>query len=217
MRRRERDRVRRAEMYTDFQARMASEIRRLFPGCAARRAAEIAGHAGERGSERVGRSAAGHALDKHAILLAVVASVRHPPGGSPNPHHFRTCQDHRTRSIPQTNPGPAPPDRTPPQAPWVKGRPSATAVPRHGHPPSKVITQRHIYQHPLQRPLSGQTRSWRVRCAGGVYRARVCRHVGMGLVGRRYGAAVLPGRGSRASESGGEAEWQANRQRPICG
>lgn len=77
MRRRERDKVRRAEMDTDFQARMASEIRRLFPGCAARRAAEIAGHAGERGSGRVGRSAAGRALDERAILLAVVASVRH--------------------------------------------------------------------------------------------------------------------------------------------
>lgn len=77
MRRRERDKVRRADMDTKFQERMASEIRRLFPGCSARRAAQIAEHTGERGSGRVGRSAAGRALDEHAILLAVVASVRH--------------------------------------------------------------------------------------------------------------------------------------------
>ncbi len=56
---------------------MAREIRRLFPGCPDGRAASIAEHAGERGSGRVGRSAAGHALDEQAITLAVVASVRH--------------------------------------------------------------------------------------------------------------------------------------------
>jgi hypothetical protein len=77
MRRRERDQVRRAGLDAEFQARMATEIRRMFPGCPARRAAQIAEHAGERGSGRVGRSAAGRALDEQAILLAVVASVRH--------------------------------------------------------------------------------------------------------------------------------------------
>ncbi len=77
MRRRERDKVRRAELDAEFQARMATQIRRMFPGCSARRAAQIAEHAGERGSGRVGRSAAGRALDEQAILLAVVASARH--------------------------------------------------------------------------------------------------------------------------------------------
>ena len=77
MRRRQCDRVRRAELDVEFQARMAEEIRQLFPGCPVERAAEIAEHAGERGSGRVGRSAAGRALDERAVTLAVVASVRH--------------------------------------------------------------------------------------------------------------------------------------------
>ena len=80
-RRRERDKIRRADLDAEFQARMAMEIRRLFPGCPAGRATEIAEHAGERGSGRVGRSAAGRALDEHAITLAVVAAVRHRDTG----------------------------------------------------------------------------------------------------------------------------------------
>ncbi|GHF81905.1 hypothetical protein FHX82_004592 [Amycolatopsis bartoniae] len=74
-RRRERDAVRRAEQDVEFQAAMAAEIRRLFPGCD--RADAIAAHAGTRGSGRVGRSAAGRALDENAVRLAVIASVRH--------------------------------------------------------------------------------------------------------------------------------------------
>jgi hypothetical protein len=77
MRRRERDEVRRAELDTRFQARLADEIRRIFPGCPAKRAVAIAEHTGLRGSGRVGRSAAGRALDESAIVLAVAASVRH--------------------------------------------------------------------------------------------------------------------------------------------
>jgi hypothetical protein len=76
-RRRERDEVRRAELDAKFQARLAEEIRRIFPGCPADRANSIAEHTGLRGSGRVGRSAAGRALDDSAIVLAVVASVRH--------------------------------------------------------------------------------------------------------------------------------------------
>ncbi|HET9153356.1 MAG TPA: DUF2293 domain-containing protein [Solirubrobacterales bacterium] len=52
-------------------------MRRLFPGCPRERAAEIARHAGARGSGRVGRSAAGRAIDSGALALAVAASVRH--------------------------------------------------------------------------------------------------------------------------------------------
>jgi hypothetical protein len=77
LRRRERDRVRRAEQDVEFQARMAAEIARLFPGCPEPRAREIAEHAGQRGSGRVGRSAAARALDENAITLAVIASIRH--------------------------------------------------------------------------------------------------------------------------------------------
>jgi hypothetical protein len=77
MRRRDRDRERRAGEDVEFQSRMAKEILRLFPGCPSPRAAAIAAHAGLRGSGRVGRSAAGRALDQDAITRAVIASVRH--------------------------------------------------------------------------------------------------------------------------------------------
>jgi hypothetical protein len=76
-RRRERDRERRADQDLEFQARLAEAIGRMFPGCPAGRAEAIALHAGTRGSGRVGRSAAGRALDPDSVRLAVVASVRH--------------------------------------------------------------------------------------------------------------------------------------------
>ena len=76
-RRRERDRERRADQDVVVEARLAEAVARLFPGCPARRAAAIAWHAAVRGSGRVGRSAAGRALDEQAVMLAVIASVRH--------------------------------------------------------------------------------------------------------------------------------------------
>ena len=76
-RRRERDRERRADEDVELQARMAAEIARLFPSRPPERAEAIARHTALRGSGRVGRSAAGRALDEQAITLAVVASVRH--------------------------------------------------------------------------------------------------------------------------------------------
>ena len=63
--------------FEEYQARLAEEITRLFPGCPPGRATAIAQHTGMRGSGRVGRSAAGRALDKDAVTLAVIASVRH--------------------------------------------------------------------------------------------------------------------------------------------
>jgi len=81
MRRRKRDKDRRANMDAEFHAQFADEIRRLFPGCPTQRAAAIAEHAGLRGSGRVGRSAAGRALSDDAIVLAVIASVRHQDTG----------------------------------------------------------------------------------------------------------------------------------------
>lgn len=76
-RRRERGAARRAAGDIEFQERMALETRRLYPGCPRERAKVIARHTGTRGSGRVGRSAAGRALDPEAIALAVAASVRH--------------------------------------------------------------------------------------------------------------------------------------------
>jgi hypothetical protein len=80
-RRRERDKVRRTSADEEFQSRLAAEIIRLFPGCPPQRAVAIARHTGLRGSGRVGRSAAGRALDEAAITRAVTASVRHQDTG----------------------------------------------------------------------------------------------------------------------------------------
>ncbi len=80
-RRRERDAARRADADLELQARMAAEIGKLFPGCPPGRAEAIARHAAQRGSGRVGRSAAGQALDAEALELAVLASVRHQDTG----------------------------------------------------------------------------------------------------------------------------------------
>lgn len=76
-RRRARDAERRAGEDVELRGRMAEEIARLFPGCPAERARSIARHTALRGSGRVGRSAAGRALDPAALELAVTAAVRH--------------------------------------------------------------------------------------------------------------------------------------------
>ena len=76
-RRRERDAVRRASEDLKLQTEMAAAITDLYPGCPSERAQAIARHAATRGSGRVGRSAAGRALQQQALQLAVTASVRH--------------------------------------------------------------------------------------------------------------------------------------------
>ncbi len=73
-RRRRRAEARRAGQDLAFEAEMAAEIVRLFPGCPATRAQAIARQAGARGSGRAGRSAAGRALDPRAVTLAVAAT-----------------------------------------------------------------------------------------------------------------------------------------------
>ena len=82
---RERRRLRQAEHRSveneDFQNSLGAEVIHLFPGCPEQRAKAIAVHAGSRGSGRVGRSAAGRALDPDAVTIAVVASVRHSDTG----------------------------------------------------------------------------------------------------------------------------------------
>jgi hypothetical protein len=76
-RRRERDQARRADVDVRLAAELAAAIHALFPGCPVDRAEAIARHAATRGSGRIGRSAAGRALDPDAVSLAVAASVRH--------------------------------------------------------------------------------------------------------------------------------------------
>jgi hypothetical protein len=70
-------RARRADEDVEFQRELAFEIKRLFPGCAAARTDSIAKHTADRGSGRVGRTAAARALDPQAVTLAVAAAVRH--------------------------------------------------------------------------------------------------------------------------------------------
>jgi hypothetical protein len=76
-RRRAREDARREASDLKLQDEIAREIERLFPGCPAERAAAVARHTGTRGSGRVGRTAAGRALDPSAIELALRAAVRH--------------------------------------------------------------------------------------------------------------------------------------------
>jgi hypothetical protein len=76
-RRRARETERRANEDVGFQRDLARAIARFFPECPDARLEEIARHTAERGSGRVGRTAAGRALDLQAITLAVVAAVRH--------------------------------------------------------------------------------------------------------------------------------------------
>jgi hypothetical protein len=77
MARRERDAKRRSAEDKELVTAMARFIGRLYPGCPSDQAENIARHTAERGSGRVGRSAAGRDLEEHALELAVIAWVRH--------------------------------------------------------------------------------------------------------------------------------------------
>jgi hypothetical protein len=61
----------------EFAVEMAAKIRDLFPRCLVDEARRIAARTAERGSGRVGRSAAGRRLDPEALTLAVAAALRH--------------------------------------------------------------------------------------------------------------------------------------------
>ncbi|MBU4225767.1 MAG: DUF2293 domain-containing protein, partial [Chloroflexi bacterium] len=76
-RRREREAERRAELDQEYVSRFAARVRQLFPNCPAGREQEIAEHACQKYSGRVGRSAKAKSLDDKAILLAVIAHIRH--------------------------------------------------------------------------------------------------------------------------------------------
>ena len=69
--------VARLEEDREFVAALAEAISQRYPRCPADEARRIAEHTGRRSSGRVGRSAAGPALDASAVDLAVTAHVRH--------------------------------------------------------------------------------------------------------------------------------------------
>jgi hypothetical protein len=60
-----------------YQTAFLAELKRLFPHCPPEEAADIAAHACEKHSGRVGRSAAAKELDEQMIRLAVIAHIRH--------------------------------------------------------------------------------------------------------------------------------------------
>ncbi len=68
---------RRVEQDRDLAARMVESILALYPGCPPAEAQAIAAHTSRRGSGRVGRTAAGRALESEALSAAVVAAIRH--------------------------------------------------------------------------------------------------------------------------------------------
>jgi hypothetical protein len=76
-RRREREAVRREEVDRQYMERFARRVRELFPGCPKGRETAIAEHACRKYSGRVGRSASAKSLDEEAVLLAVIAHIRH--------------------------------------------------------------------------------------------------------------------------------------------
>ncbi len=75
--RRQRDADRRLEADREFMIVLTQAIRARYPGCPAEEVHRIARHTAQRGSGRIGRSAAGRALEPEAIDLAVIAWIRH--------------------------------------------------------------------------------------------------------------------------------------------
>jgi hypothetical protein len=61
----------------EFVAALTQAILGRYAGCSPAEARRIADHAGRRSSGRVGRSAAGRALEPQAVDLAVIAHIRH--------------------------------------------------------------------------------------------------------------------------------------------
>jgi len=76
-RRRSLEAERRAERDEEFISQFAARIREQFPGCPSAEADQIAAHACERASGRVGRSALAKQFELETIRLAVCAHIRH--------------------------------------------------------------------------------------------------------------------------------------------
>ena len=75
--RRKRDQARAEKRDEKYIQDFAAEINKLFPGCPEETASAIAGHACEKYSGRVGRSAGAKTLDSGYVILAVRAHIRH--------------------------------------------------------------------------------------------------------------------------------------------
>ncbi len=75
--RRERDAKKREQIDNAFLNNFAQRIRELYPNCPEGREYEIALHACEKYSGRVGRSASAKKLESNAVDLAVIAHIRH--------------------------------------------------------------------------------------------------------------------------------------------
>jgi hypothetical protein len=75
--RQEREAARRAEQDQEYLQRFAARVRKLYPACPPGHELEIARHACEKYSGRVGRSASAKALDEKSVRMAVMAHVRH--------------------------------------------------------------------------------------------------------------------------------------------
>jgi hypothetical protein len=73
----EREAERRVEQDQEYITSFARRVRELYPHCPAEREQIIAEHACQKYSGRIGRSAEAKCLDERAILLAVVAHIRH--------------------------------------------------------------------------------------------------------------------------------------------
>ena len=76
-RRRDREASRRVELDQQYVERFATRVRELFPKCPPGKEIEIAEHACQKYSGRVGRSASAKGLEESAIRLAVIAHIRH--------------------------------------------------------------------------------------------------------------------------------------------
>lgn len=72
-----RDAERRDQLDEKYRTQFAQKIRGLFPGCPPNSEYEIADHACQKYSGRVGRSADARNLDETAIRSAVIAHIRH--------------------------------------------------------------------------------------------------------------------------------------------
>jgi hypothetical protein len=76
-RKRERAAILRVDEDEKVATALALRILGLFPRCPPEEARTIAEHAAERGSGRIGRTAAGRRLEDESVRLAVIASIRH--------------------------------------------------------------------------------------------------------------------------------------------
>jgi len=76
-RKRERAAVLRIDEDEKVTTSLAAKILDLFPRCPPEEARTIAEHAAQRGSGRIGRTAAGRRGEEEGVRLAVIASIRH--------------------------------------------------------------------------------------------------------------------------------------------